>query len=665
MFSTRDGRAPATDSSAGGEPRSPCTHRRRREPQAIAVGAWRRSSRRPVPLSCATSRGEVVAPRRVARRTSRTTRTPATAARRRPARRAGRRRRRPLVHRFRAFATGTASANARSHLGRGLAERDDRRAARSRAAQHRRDRDPCCGRPRAARRRAVERGDSRACRVRVRRLRVVVPPHPTASPTSATRWGSVGYSRERGTRRRSRVAPTANAAAAAASALVRSWASARAHVGDVANELAAASRRTSRLRSRNMPAALRSRERDASRRRGRRPIARPLRRRRRTRAGRRSRWFANTRALAADVLLERAVPVEWSRRDREQHGDPRPERLGRHASWNDDTSATSTSTSSSTASRSGRADVAGGDDAAPDCVEHRAGSASSPSSCRSCRSPPRSAAQRPARPRGRSRCGRRHRPRRAATSAGWPRRHQRARHDEVRVAARASGDAGRGGRLDAGRTPAADARSRHVRGTRRSPVGPSSTTVDVAPRRERDAHDGVARLRQTDHERRALTRSLRGCGGSRRRRCRSRARRRCPANSQNRTITVNSDQPPTSKWWWIGAMRSTRRRKPRNETTCAITLSVSTHGQPAEDRQQQVGVGQQRQARHRAADGERAGVAHEDARRRRVPPQETRRMRRTSPRPRSPGRAPGRDPAGTVVIPNVRTRSGAGTARTR
>ena len=40
-------------------------------------------------------------------------------------------------------------------------------------------------------------------------------------------------------------------------------------------------------------------------------------------------------------------------------------------------------------------------------------------------------------------------------------------------------------------------------------------------------------------------------------------------------MTVNSGQPPTSKWWWIGAMRSTRRWKTRNEITCAITDSVS------------------------------------------------------------------------------------------
>ena len=97
-----------------------------------------------------------------------------------------------------------------------------------------------------------------------------------------------------------------------------------------------------------------------------------------------------------------------------------------------------------------------------------------------------------------------------------------------------------------------------------------------------------------------------------------------PANNQNRTMTVNSDQPPTSKWWWIGAMRRTRRRKPRYETTCAITDSVSISGRPGEQEQQEMRARQQREPGHRAADRERAGVAHEDARGRRVPPEEPR-----------------------------------------
>ena len=33
-----------------------------------------------------------------------------------------------------------------------------------------------------------------------------------------------------------------------------------------------------------------------------------------------------------------------------------------------------------------------------------------------------------------------------------------------------------------------------------------------------------------------------------------------PVTSQNRTMTVFSFQPASSKWWWIGAMLNTRRR---------------------------------------------------------------------------------------------------------
>jgi hypothetical protein len=36
---------------------------------------------------------------------------------------------------------------------------------------------------------------------------------------------------------------------------------------------------------------------------------------------------------------------------------------------------------------------------------------------------------------------------------------------------------------------------------------------------------------------------------------------------QNRTITVVSGQPASSKWWWIGDIRKIRRWKPRNAMT--------------------------------------------------------------------------------------------------
>ena len=71
-------------------------------------------------------------------------------------------------------------------------------------------------------------------------------------------------------------------------------------------------------------------------------------------------------------------------------------------------------------------------------------------------------------------------------------------------------------------------------------------------------------------------------------------------------------------------MRSTRRRKPRYEMTCAITDSVSSTGRPARiGRSKRVRV-EQREAGHRAAERERAGVAHDDARGCRVPPEEAR-----------------------------------------
>ncbi len=48
------------------------------------------------------------------------------------------------------------------------------------------------------------------------------------------------------------------------------------------------------------------------------------------------------------------------------------------------------------------------------------------------------------------------------------------------------------------------------------------------------------------------------------------------------------------------------------------------HREAGEKRQEQMGAGQQREAGHRAADRERARIAHEDARGRGVPPEEPR-----------------------------------------
>src|SRR3546814_806195 len=49
---------------------------------------------------------------------------------------------------------------------------------------------------------------------------------------------------------------------------------------------------------------------------------------------------------------------------------------------------------------------------------------------------------------------------------------------------------------------------------------------------------------------------------------------------QKRTITRGSGQPLSSKWWWIGAIRNTRRPVSLNEATWIITDSVSMTNTP-------------------------------------------------------------------------------------
>ena len=53
-----------------------------------------------------------------------------------------------------------------------------------------------------------------------------------------------------------------------------------------------------------------------------------------------------------------------------------------------------------------------------------------------------------------------------------------------------------------------------------------------------------------------------------------------PARIQNRTITVVSGQPTSSKWWWIGAMRKIRLPVSRKLPTWMITDSVSITNRP-------------------------------------------------------------------------------------
>ena len=52
------------------------------------------------------------------------------------------------------------------------------------------------------------------------------------------------------------------------------------------------------------------------------------------------------------------------------------------------------------------------------------------------------------------------------------------------------------------------------------------------------------------------------------------------ATIQKRITTVGSDQPRRSKWWWIGAIRKTRRPVRLNHSTWMITETVSTTNRP-------------------------------------------------------------------------------------
>ena len=71
---------------------------------------------------------------------------------------------------------------------------------------------------------------------------------------------------------------------------------------------------------------------------------------------------------------------------------------------------------------------------------------------------------------------------------------------------------------------------------------------------------------------------------------------------QNRTTIVISSQPASSKWWCSGAIRKTRLPVPvrirvnLNQPTWMITDSVIDDEQAAEDDEQQLGAGEDRQA---------------------------------------------------------------------
>ena len=66
---------------------------------------------------------------------------------------------------------------------------------------------------------------------------------------------------------------------------------------------------------------------------------------------------------------------------------------------------------------------------------------------------------------------------------------------------------------------------------------------------------------------------------------------------QNRTTIVISAQPLSSKWCWSGAIRKTRLPVSWKEPTWMTTDMRDEHEQAAEDDQQQLGAGEDRQAR--------------------------------------------------------------------
>ena len=167
-------------------------------------------------------------------------------------------------------------------------------------------------------------------------------------------------------------------------------------------------------------------------------------------------------------------------------------------------------------------------------------------------------------------------------------------------------------------------RSRRPRRARRTsrwsrPQGPGAMFGGGAQRRRRRT-SAVIRCRRP----------------TRRRRCRARWRRARPVMIQKRITMVTCSQPSISKWWCSGVIRNTRwpawTRKTRPEQPAGAAeledrdldhhREGDGHEQPADDHEQQLGAGHDREAGHRAAEREGAGVAHDDLGRRGVPPQE-------------------------------------------
>ena len=91
---------------------------------------------------------------------------------------------------------------------------------------------------------------------------------------------------------------------------------------------------------------------------------------------------------------------------------------------------------------------------------------------------------------------------------------------------------------------------------------------------------------------------------------------------QKRTMIFVSDHAFISKWWWIGAIRKTRRPQYLKLIVWMITESASTTIDPGDQEQQRLGAGDDREAGERAAERHRARVAHEELGRVGVVPEE-------------------------------------------
>ena len=318
------------------------------------------------PAQGAHAAGEVVARARRRTRTSRTTRTPATAARRRPGRAMaaaachglGHRRRRRHRH----------QARRRRRPPRRPPRRWPPPPAGRRPRRRSTDRSRPLLRPPAISTAGVEARHGGQHRTGRGRLGVVVEPHPVASPTSSTRWGSPRNAEQR---------PAASLGVAPPPAAVASGAQGVDQVvGHAPGELVHLGHR-SPVRARPGPRP------PAGSRRAPSPKVRTVAPRARG-SGRRGAHHGVVGVghghvagpavgpqpgLGGAVVVDGGVPVEVVGGEVE----PAPT-AGRNASvrasWNDDTSATTTSASPPTASSSGSADVAGRHGPAPRGLEH-------------------------------------------------------------------------------------------------------------------------------------------------------------------------------------------------------------------------------------------------------------------------------------------------------